>query len=415
MSAIQNFILNNWERKIISFILAIVIWLFVNHSLTTTKVLENVQVRLINIPIGLTVDGLQPNGMLSKKISLTLHGNKTELQEIAANDIEVVLDGMDKSDEWLATVTRKNLISLNPDIDLSKAIKRVVIQRLPINFTRLLTEKISVVVTQPIGEAPQDYQFLDVWPYRLAMSISGPEEVVKQLKAKGINLTFNLNDISRADLEVHENKSDEISFFVPDEWKQISIPSLSNRPFEIDDPQAMELRIDFVRSDLHHIARAIPLTLFFPSEHSLTLNPETYSLALGELVQEFHGLHLFRKSLYAKGVSRLFVELVQDMLELSILLAPKTEKKQLDWCVQFLNPRVLEDKYVSILMSDDGDNKGDPTFGKRREEYLRNRFRHYMNRFQLYKSDREKFELVVELQDKQIIVQELHNENSCNH
>jgi hypothetical protein len=406
MSSIRNFILINWERKIISFILAIVIWLFVNHSLTTTKVLENVQVRLINIPIGLTVDGLQPNGMLSKKISLTLQGNKTELQEIAANDIEVVLDGMDKSDEWLATVTRKNLTSLNPDIDLSKTIKRVVIQRLPINFTRLVTEKIPVVVTQPIGEAPRDFQFLDVWPYRLAMSISGPEEVIKQLKAKGINLTFNLNDISRADLEAYESKSDEISFFVPDDWKQISIPSLSDRPFEIDDPQAMELRIDFVRSDLHPIAKAIPLTLFFPPQHSLTLNPETYSLALGGVVQQFHGLHLVRKSLYAKGVSRLFVELVQDMLELSILLAPKTEKKQLDWCVQFLNPRVLEDKYVSVLMSDDSDNKGDPAFVKRREEYLRNRFRHYMNRFQLYKSDHEKFDLVVELQDKQILVQE---------
>ena len=416
MSAIRNFILSNWERKLISFILAVVIWLFVNHSLTTTKILENVPVRLINIPMGLTVEGLQPNGMLSKKISLTLQGNKTQLHSIASNDIEVVLDGMDKSDEWLATVTRKNLISLNPDVDVSKAIKRVVIQRLPINFTRLVTEKIPVVVTQPIGEAPRDYQFLDIWPYRLAMTVSGPEEVIKQLKAKGINLTFNLNDISRVDLEAHESKSDEISFFVPQEWKQISIPSLSDRPFEIDDVQAQDLRIDFVRNDLHPIAKAIPLTLFFPPEHSLTLNPETYSLALGGLVQQFHGLHLLRKSLYAKGVSRLFVELVQDMLELSILLAPKTEKKQLDWCIQFLNPRVLEDKYVSVLMSDDADNNLDPSFFKRREEYLRNRFRHYMNRFQLYKSDRDKFDLVVELQDKHVVVEEsTTHENSRDH
>ncbi len=415
MNLFRNFILNNWERKIISFFLAVVIWLFVNHSLTATKVLENVPVRLINIPVGLTVDGLQPNGMLSKKISLTLQGNNTQLREIASNDIEVVLDGMDKSDEWLATVTRKNLISLNPDIDLSKAVRRVVIQRLPINFTRLVTEKIPVVVTQPIGEAPRDYQFLDVWPYRLAMTVSGPEEVIKQLKAKGINLTFNLNDISRADLEAHESKSDEVSFHVPDDWKQISIPSLSDRPFEIDDAQAMELRIDFVRSDLHPIAKAIPMTLFFPPEHSLTLNPETYSLAIGGLVQQFHGLHLLRKSLYAKGVSRLFVELVQDMLELSILLAPKTEKKQLDWCIQFLNPRVLEDKYVSILMSDDNEHNADPALVKGKEEYLRNRFRHYMNRFQLYKSDHEKFDLVVELQDKQITIEEPLYENSSHH
>lgn len=406
---VRNVFLQNWERKVISLFLAIVIWLVVNHSLTTTKILENVPVRLINIPVGMTVEGLQPNGMLSKKISLTLQGNKTELAEIASNDIEIVLDAMDKSDEWLATITRKNLLSLNPDVSLSKAIKRVVIQRLPINFTRLVTEKIPVVVTQPIGEAPRDYQFLDIWPYRLTMTVSGPEAVIKQLKAKGMNLTFNLNDISRADLESQDYKTDEVSFFVPDAWKEISIPSLSDRPFTIDDPQVNDLRIDFVRSDLHPIAKAIPINLFFPPEHSLTLNPETYSLALGGIVQRFHGLHLLRKSLYAKGVSQLFVELVQDMLEISILLSPKNEKKQLDWSVQFLNPRVLEDKYVSILMSDDSTTDNDPSYTKRREEYLRGRFRHYMNRFQLYKSDREKFDLKVQLQDQKITVEESTN------
>jgi len=409
MTIIRNVFLQNWERKVISLFLAIVIWLVVNHSLTTTKILENVPIRLINIPVGMTVDGLQPNGMLSKKISLTLQGNKTELAEIVSNDIEIVLDAMDKSDEWLATINRKNLLALNPDVNLSKAIKRVVIQRLPINFTRLVTEKIPVVVTQPIGEAPRDYQFLDVWPYRLTMTVSGPEAVIKQLKAKGMNLTFNLNNITRADLESQDYKADEVSFPVPDSWKEISIPSLSDRPFTIDDPQVDDLRIDFVRSDLHPIAKAIPINLFFPPEHSLTLNPEIYSLALGGIVQRFHGIHLLRKSLYAKGVSHLFVELVQDMLEISILLSPKNEKKQLDWSVQFLNPRVLEDKYVSILMSDDSGTDNDPSYTKRREEYLRGRFRHYMNNFQLYKSDREKFDLKVQLQDQKITVEEALN------
>jgi hypothetical protein len=388
-----------------------IIWLVVNHSLTATKTLDNVAIRLINIPIGMTVDGLQTNGMLAKKTSLSLHGNKTLLGEITQNDIEIVLDAMDKSEEWLATITRKNLVSINPDIDLSKAVKRVVIQQMPISFTRLITEKIPVLVTQPIGEAPRDFQFLDIWPHQLTMTVSGPEETIKQLKAKGMSLTFNLNDISRADLEAQESKTDEISFFIPDNWKQLAIPSLSERPFEIDDPQAMSLRIDFVRSDLHPIAKAIPITIFFPPQHSLTLNPETYSLALGGLVHQFHGLYLLRKSLYAKGVSRLFVELVQDMVEISILLVPKNEKKYLDWSVQFLNPRILEDKYVTTLMSEDNDQDDDPTFVKRREEYLRNRFRHYMNRFQLYKSDREKFDLTVELQDNQIVLQELY-ENS---
>jgi hypothetical protein len=140
-----------------------------------------------------------------------------------------------------------------------------------------------------------------------------------------------------------------------------------------------------------------------------------YSLALSGLIQQFHGVHFLQKSLYAKGVSNLFVELVQDKLEISILLAPTTEKKQLDWCVQFLNPRVLEDKYVSILMSDDEGSDNDPSYMKRREEYLRERFRHYMNCFKLYKSETEKFDLKAELQNKHIVVEESIHEKNRHH
>lgn len=407
MPFLRNIVLENWDRKLVSLFLAIVIWLTVNHSLTTTKTLDNVSIRLINIPAGMTVEGLQPNGMLNEKIALSLQGNKTDLAEITSNDIEVVLDATDKSGHWLAPITRKNLFSLNPDIDLSKTLKRVVIQRFEINFTKLMTEKLSIAVAKPVGEAPRDYQLLDIWPNHLNIMVSGPEDVIKQLKTKTLNLTFNLNDISRDDLESQEDESDEVSFYIPDSWKTIDIPALSDRPFEIDDPQASELRIDFVRSDLHRIEKPIPVTLFFPPQHSLTINPESYALALNGLIHQFHGLHMLQKSLYAKGVSRLFLELVQDMIEISIVVVPKNERSNLDWCVRFINPRVLEDKFVAILMSAQADFEADDqSMLKRREEYLRNRFRNYMNHFQLYKSEKEKFDLNIELQDKQIVVQE---------
>jgi hypothetical protein len=414
ITILRNIFLNHWERKLISLLLAVVIWLVVNHSLTTTRTLDNISVRLINIPTGMTVEGLQPNGMLSKKISITLQGNKTYLAELTPNDFEIVLDAMDKSGVWQAPISRKNLMSLNPDIDLIKTIKRVVIQRMPVEFTRLVTEKIPVIVTSPIGEGPRDYQFLDVWPYHLSLTVSGPEEMIKDLKIKGLSLTFNLNDISRSDLEAHENKSDEISFYVPDHWKYVSIDKLSDRPFKIDDPQAEELRIDFVKNDLHALAKSIPISLFFPAGHRIALNPELYSLSVGGLVQQFHGIHMIRKSLYAKGVSHLFVKLVQDMLQISVLVVPKTERSHLDWTVQFQNARVLEDRYVSILMSEDAALDQDATALKRREEYYRNRFRNYMNRFQLYRTNRDKFDLNIEIKDQKIVVEE-HDDNSSSH
>lgn len=409
ITLLRNLFLSNWERKIISAILAIIIWLVVNHSLTTLQIVDNIAVRVINIPSGMTVNGIQSNGLLNERISLTLSGNKTFIDEITSNDIEVIVDATDQSGEWLVPITRKNLVPLNPDIDLSKSISKVSPIKFPIYLTRLITEKIPIVVTYPIGEAPRDYQFLDVWPYNLFLTVSGPEATIKQLKTKGLNLTFNLNNISRSDLDTLQisSKSDEVSFLVPQEWKTIAIPALSDHPLVIDDPQAKYLCIDFVRRELHPIAKNLPISLFYPPEYSLTLNPETYKLCLGGIVQSFHGLNLIRKSLYAKGVSSLFVELVQDMLEISIVLAPKSEKRYLDWSVQFINPRTLEDRYVSILLSDVAEDEASSISSKKREEYLRNRFRSYMNRFQLYKSNDAPFDLKVELQGNAVQLQEV--------
>lgn len=404
---IHRLFVENWLQKVTSLLLAISLWLMINQSLTTTRTINNVAVKLINIPPGMTVDGLLPTNILSRKITLSLQGNKNILKDITSNDLEVVLDATDKSGDWVATISRKNLVSLNPDIDLSKAVKRVSVQRQPISFVRLITEKIPIMVTQPIGEAPRDFQYLDVWPYRLLITVSGPEEKIKEIKAKGINLTFNLNDINRNALEELDSPTDEISFKVPDEWKYIDLPTLSDRRLSIDDPQAQDLRIDFVKSNLHPIHKLIPVSLFFSTEYSQHVNPETCSLALGGLIDEIRGLHMISQPLFAKGTSPYFVSIVQDMLQISITVSPKEQKPS--WCIQFQNPQVLEDRYVSHLLSVDEFRHEDPCFAKQREGYLRNRFRSYMNRFQLYKSETEKLNLSIQLKENQIYVQDEKN------
>lgn len=408
---LHNLFIKNWHRKCISVVLAVIIWLVVNHSLTTTRTITNIPVRVINIPPGKTVEGLQSSGLLSKRNTLTLIGNQKLLDELSANDFEVVIDATDKQDAWIPTINKKNLVSLNPDIDISKGISRVSHPNLTIHLTKLVTEKIPVLITQPIGEAPRDYQFLDVWPYQLHLTVSGPEEVVKKLKAKGLKLTFNLNDITKGQLDAlrsnpHASKGDEVSFFVPDQWKQVNLPLISDTPLEIDDSQAKALRIDFVRCDLLPIDNPIPINLFFPPEYSSAHNPDTTVVQPNSFIKKMNGLHMITDPLYAKGVSRLFVHIVRDMLQIQVLIAPKNESASLDWSVQFINPRVLEDRYVSTLMSDVPDDELRSLQPHLREEYLRNRFRSYMNRFQFYKSDDTKLELNFELSDNKINIVE---------
>ena len=402
--------IEHWPRKLVSIILAIVTWLIVNHTLTSTRNISNVPLRIIHLPPGKTVEGMQPNGRLAKKVTLTVVGNKALIDELTPSDLEVVIDAADKPDEWIVTVSKKNLISLNPEIDIGSGISRVYHPNFVVRMAKFVTDQIPIVITQPIGEAPRGYQFLDVWPYRLTLTVSGPEEVVKRLKLKEQRITFNLNDVSKAQLDElslkSEGTSEVVSFFVPDQWKQINIPVLSDAPIEIDDPQAKALRIDFIRYNLIPVDVPIQIAVFFPPENLPNINPENTAIAPNKLVQFTNGTPLIKYPLYANGVDSLFLQTVRDMIEIVIIASPKSERKLLDWSIQFVNPRLLEDKYVTILMSDVSDRDIRLLQPTLREEYLRNRFRSYMNRFQFFRADDTKFELAALLKNNQILVEE---------
>jgi hypothetical protein len=164
--------LEHWHRKLVSVLLASIIWFVVNHSMTTTKTIDNIPVRVTNLPPQKTIEGMQVNGILNKRISLTMNGSKNALDELTGKDIEVLIDASGKSDEWIATIDKKNISSLNPDLDPAKMISKVTPIEMIVRQSKLVNEKIPVLVTRPIGEAPKGYQFLDVWPYHLSVTVS---------------------------------------------------------------------------------------------------------------------------------------------------------------------------------------------------------------------------------------------------
>ena len=401
-----RFFIENWQRKLISLILAMILWMVINYSMTSTKSVHNIPVRVTNLSPEKTIEGMQENGLLGKKITLVLTGNKSALDDLSGKDLEVVIDASGRPAQWIASISKKNLVSLSPEFDLNK-IARVADAEMIIKQSKKVTEKIPVLITQPIGEAPKGYQFLDVWPYQLYLTVNGPEEAVKKLKTSGLKLTFNLNDITGAELDalqsVKNRQSDEISFFVPNSWKRISLPQLSETPLEIDDPQAKALRIDFSRQDLLPIGFSLPVSVFFPPKYSNTLNPDTYTLASNEFIVKKNGIKMIAPPLYAQGVSRLFLETVKDMIQVVVVACPKSERESLFWNAQFVYPHKLEDRYVAKVLSECNDEIADIQ-PRLREDYLRNRFRRYMNRFRLYTPNHKKLSLKIELQANSISV-----------
>lgn len=413
---LKNLFIINWPRKCLSIILAIAIWFLVNKSLTTNKTISNVPVKIENIPPGKTVEGVQSNGFLSRRVSLTLTGNKQLLEDLNSNDIQIVFDASGQEGEWIASIGRKNIQSDNPDINISQGISRVSQQNFIIKLTKLVTEKIPIIITQPIGEAPRGYQFLDIWPYQLFITVSGPEDQVKHLKSRGLKLTFNLNDISRTQLDElgsssTKNHSDVVSFFVPNNWKQISLPLLSTTPIEINDADAKHLRIDFIRYEMLKLDAPVPVTLYFPPSVAGAVNPSKVSLVPNTLVENRNGIKMITDTLYAKGVSALFLDVIKNMVEIAVVVRPD-EEGCLQSSIQFINAKDLEERYIRFLKSDASDDEVRDLQPQLREAYLRNRFRNYMHRFQLYKSASEPLEICPKLQGNSITITEVKDHDS---
>src|ERR1700761_2105489 len=146
-SMISRFFLHNWQRKLVGLLTAIIIWLFVNHSINGTKTIANVPIRIINLPSDKTISGLLPNGMLTRRIALTVTGTMNVVEELEAGDLEVLIDAsLADSDEWVVQITKKNLVSLNPSIDLRHHITQLEHTDLVIKLSRLITAKIPITI-----------------------------------------------------------------------------------------------------------------------------------------------------------------------------------------------------------------------------------------------------------------------------
>ncbi len=404
-SVIRGMFLHNWQRKLVALLTAIVIWLFVNHSINETKTIFNVPIRIINLPSDKTIPGLLPNGMLSRRITLTLTGSKDVVDEMESGDVEVLLDASTAdSDDWIIQVSKKNLVSLNPSIDLPRHISLVDHTNFVIKLSKLVTSKIALKIEPPKGIPPQGYEYLDIWPQYISQTVSGPEEEIQQLKEKGLELTFDLNDISKSELDGIKSSghNDEISFLVPKKWKQLLLPC--HHSFEeLNDPDAQNMRIDFLRKEFLSLDKEIPIRIFYPLDDLDKMNPDTYSMAFSDDIKLKLGISIFTKPLFAKEVSRLFLDVIRNSIEIVILAAPKNKRKVLAWSVQFINPNDLEDTYVAMSIGNVLTIKSPlGAIPKKQEELLRKRFRDYMQKLTLYLPNAKKLHLKSTIEEDQI-------------
>ncbi|MFI5344406.1 MAG: hypothetical protein ACHQUC_09325 [Chlamydiales bacterium] len=404
---IKNLFFYQWQRKLVALITATVIWIFVNHTIIMTKIIPSVPIRVINLPNDQTMIGLQPNGFLTKRLTLTLTGTKDVVEELEPGDLEVVLDVANRSGEWVLTMTKKNLVSLNPNINLSNHITAVDYPELIIKMSPVLSEEIPITIHQPIGEAPNGYEFLDLWPIFLIQKVTGPQEQVLNLKHEGLEITFNFSDVTKEELDALQPNGtydDVIDFMIPDHWKKVKIPFGMRNIETINDPEAKLLHMSFLRKQPIPLKNNLPILIFYPLRNSAAINPQTYALSAGPFVKMNHEIPVLTVPLYVNNVSKLFLDIVKDNLQLEIVTAPKAEREKLDWSVGFVDSAHLEDTYVAFLLSNSRSGSRNTTKNQERENFFRQRFRKYMQNFNLYLSPQHKLEIDSSLDEHQIRV-----------
>lgn len=400
---------HNWQQKLVALITALIVWLFVNHSITDSKTIANIPVRVVNMPSDKTILGLMPNGVLSKRISLTLSGKKDVIAELEPGDIEVLLDASTAPhDEWIVSVSKKNLLSLNPDIDLASSISNLTHTEFVVKLSRLVTAKIPINIFPPTGDAPVGYEYLDYWPQKLTQTLSGPEEEIQKLKLRGLDFTFDLSDIAASELDTIKSapdnvNDDEVRFLVPPKWKKVVIPFHNNAFEEINDPEALNMRIYFLQKQVLPLEREIPISIFYPLATSEAINPDTLKIVSGKYVHVLNGIPLFTVPLYVKDVSKLFLSIVRDNLQITLVAAPQKERDILEWSLEVINPSELEDTYVAYLITNLSKGKGGQSaVPKKREALIRKRFRDYLQRLTLYTGPEQKLSIESSIEDGQL-------------
>lgn len=411
MEAINpHWFFHNWQRKLLAIFGAIAIWLLVDQSITSQKTVSNVPVRLVNLPSDRTVEGLLPNGILAKRVTLTLFGTKDLVDSLESSDLEVVVDAANLPDESLVQVSKKNLVSLNPDIDLSRHVTSLSSSEFVVKLSKLITAKIPVTMGAPIGEAPDSYQFLDIWPQVLYHTLTGPEEQVRRLQDRGLQLVFDLSQITKAELDAlpasqEAYRGDEVAFRVPDGWKKVYIPISGEISELINDPLASDLSITFLRKEFIPLSIPLPVRVFYPVNHSATINPNTYPLGRAGWISERNGIVLTTLPLMVTGVSHLFLDVVKNNIEIAIVAVPKSERETLQWGIEFVNLRDLEETFVNILMTEK--TKEGVVDLKKKDARLRRHFREYVQTMRLLKTPDQRFLLECHLGDNVVTARDV--------
>jgi YbbR domain-containing protein len=168
MRSPRNWITNNWHLKIVSLILAVMLWMAVANQASSEIGLE-VPLEYRNIPRQLEITGDMTN-----TVEVRLRGSSSLSKDINAKDVSTTID--------LGKMTRgEKIVPLSPQnvhAPFGAEVIRVNPSSVRFSLERTITKKIPVV---PTYQLPDGYEVGKVEVSPSVVEIEGPESRVNTL------------------------------------------------------------------------------------------------------------------------------------------------------------------------------------------------------------------------------------------
>lgn len=404
----SNHAKQQWQRISFSVAAGLFCWWYVHETQITTKSFTDVPVYIQGLPPGKTLGGLRKDGRLMKPFSLTLKGRKKALEMIKPDQIEVLINASGKGDVWKEDVTLSSLRCLNPEIQLSRVINDITYSPLQLRLTTKASRDIPVSILPPSGALPKGYKLIDIWPDQLVQSVEGPEEAVQALTVRKLFLTFDLNRITKQQLErlgEELTPGSEIYFKIPESWKYIELPAPFGESRPLQDPEAENLTFVILKPALLSLDHPLPVrisNLPVPLPSSPILNYELQIAPENGHVQMLNHLPHWVKPIYVEGVSKEFLQTIQSHLEIVVYIGTKGS---IACQVEVANSPKAEEKYVQRLLQThfERNTQDEGSLQKR----LTKQFWYYMSQMKFYGPNRHPLEWEVTISGSQLSLREM--------
>lgn len=378
-----------WQRILFSAIAGIFTWWYIHETLVSTRVFTDVPIYIQGLPPGKTLGGLRKDGRLMRQFSVTLKGRRKALETIKPDQIELLVNAAGKGDIWKEELELDSIRCLNPEVQIGRDVIALEHPPLQIRLTTKISRDIQVSILPPSGSLPKGYKLIDVWPDRLTQTVEGPEEAVQALMVRRLFLTFDLNRITKQQLERMSEEQfagSEIFLKVPESWKHIDLPAPFGESVPLQDPQAESLILVILRPAMLALEHPIPIRISplpIPTSTSPFNNRELKITVDDGYVSMTHDLAYWVRPVFIDGVSRDFLQTILPHLEFVVYVGTKGN---ISGQFEIANAQRAERKYIQKMMQSHFERASDEDLLHKR---LRQQFWFYVSQMVFYDAARQ--------------------------